>query len=830
MTRYFCCDERRRDAVRRSASLNGIDFVEVADSDAPTPADRQRIVRVHFLKTPAPAGIVAANVVIEGGDRIRGIQVDRPVTYEGDVVAVHLNAYGDYSTYRLRLIKADGSTFDPTKLDPMLVSVAFSFKVECPNDYDCASPCDCPPLTPPAPEINYLAKDYATYRQLMLDRLSVLVPQWSERNAADLGVTLVELLAYAADQLSYRQDAVATEAYLFTARRRVSVRRHARLVDYVMHEGKSARAFMHVAVGADIVLTKGTQLVTALPGQTVRLSADFASAAAGSAPQAEVFETLHTAPLTQAHNQISFYTWGNGRCVLPKGATSASLMGHFPALTKGMVLIFEEVRGPQSGAPQDADPSHRHAVRLTNVTPWSDPLGGAFAQPPNANPVDVTEIEWSANDALPFGLCLSTRVSGPQGTQDIPDVSVVRGNVVLADHGATVATDDLGQVPQPFIVLPPSPTADQCADVKPTPLPPRFRPRLKNGPLAYVNPYDEANPPPSARAALLPPLEDAMPQIALSGTSGNTPPVTWMPQADLLDSEPGAPDFVVEAEADGTVFLRFGDGTHGQRPSPGTRFVATYRVGGGTRGNVGAEAISHAVISDPAVRSVRNPLPAQGGIDSESIDDVRHKAPFAFRTQKRAVTPEDYQAVAQGHPQVQRAAATFRWTGSWWTVLLSIDRLGGAPVDDSFANDIRAYVEPYRTAGHDLDVNGPTYVPLEIEARVAVAPDHFRSDVGAALTRLFSSRVLADGSRGVFHPDNFTFGQAVYLSPLYAAAKKLDGVQAITIVKFQRQGRSSADALQQGRLDLDRLEIARLDNDPSFPDRGVFRMSLVGGK
>ena len=830
MTRYFCCDERRRDAVRRSANLNGIDFVEVADSDAPTPADRQRILRVHFLKTPAPAGIVAANVVIEGGDRIRGIQVDRPVTYEGDVVVVHLNAYGDYSTYRLRLLKADGSTFDPTKLDPLLVSVAFSFKVECPNDYDCMSPCVCAPLMPPAPEINYLAKDYASYRRLMLDRLSGLVPQWSERNAADLGVTLVELLAYVADQLSYRQDAVATEAYLFTARRRVSVRRHARLIDYLMHDGKSARAFVHVEVGADIVLPKGTQLVTALPGQTVRLSSDFSVADAGSAPQAEVFETLHAAPLAQAHNQISFYTWGNGRCVLPKGATSASLSGHFPALATGMVLIFEEVLGAQSGLPQDADPSHRHAVRLTSVTPWSDPLGGMFAQPPNANAVDVTEIEWSADDALPFALCLSARVAKPQGEQDVSDVSVARGNIVLANHGATVATDDLGHVPQPFIVLPPSPTADQCADAAPTLLPPRFRPRLKGGPVACVNPYDEQNPPPSAQAGLLPPLADAMPKIMLGGTADGTPQVTWAAQRDLLNSDPTAPEFVVETEADGTVFLRFGDGTHGQRPTPGIRFAATYRVGGGTRGNVGAEAISHAVAVDPAVRSVRNPLPAQGGIDPESIDDVRHKAPFAFRTQMRAVTPEDYQTVAQGHPQVQRAAATFCWTGSWWTVLLSIDRLGGQPVDVAFADDIRAYVEPYRTAGHDLDVNGPAYVPLEIEAQVTVASDHFRSDIEAALVQLFSSRVLPDGSRGVFHPDKFTFGQPVYLSPLYAAAKKVDGVQAITITKFQRQGRSSTDALRQGRLDLDRLEIARLDNDSNFPDRGVFRVGLAGGK
>ena len=161
---------------------------------------------------------------------------------------------------------------------------------------------------------------------------------------------------------------------------------------------------------------------------------------------------------------------------------------------------------------------------------------------------------------------------------------------------------------------------------------------------------------------------------------------------------------------------------------------------------------------------------------------------------------------------------------------LSIDRLGGEPVDAAFADQIRDYVEPFRTAGHDLDVNGPSYVPLEIEVRVAVASDHFRSDVEAALLRLFSSHVLPDGSRGIFHPDNFTFGQPVYLSPLYAAAKKLDGVRSITIVKFQRQGRDSTDALQKGRLDVERLEIAQLDNDPNFPDRGVFRVSLEGGK
>ena len=70
------------------------------------------------------------------------------------------------------------------------------------------------------------------------------MPDWQERHVPDLGITLVELLAYVGDYLSYYQDAVATEAYLDTARQRISVRRHARLVDYRLHEGCNARAWV----------------------------------------------------------------------------------------------------------------------------------------------------------------------------------------------------------------------------------------------------------------------------------------------------------------------------------------------------------------------------------------------------------------------------------------------------------------------------------------------------------------------------------------------------------------------------------------------------------
>src|SRR5207248_212917 len=130
----------------------------------------------------------------------------------------------------------------------------------------------------------------------------------------------------------------------------------------------------------------------------------------------QVFELKQDVVLYAEHNRISFYTWGARQCCLPKGATSAWLLGSLPNLHCGNVLIFAEVLGPNSGTPEDADPAHRHAVRLTRVTPAEDPLGGSLTSP--LSTVALTSIEWSQEDALPFSLCLSSL----SGTEFFPNV------------------------------------------------------------------------------------------------------------------------------------------------------------------------------------------------------------------------------------------------------------------------------------------------------------------------------------------------------------------------------------------------------------------------
>ncbi|MBD2099871.1 putative baseplate assembly protein [Leptolyngbya sp. FACHB-261] len=830
-SQYRCKNERRRAEIRKRPIVNGIDYLEVSPD--------QKTLSVHFIyPLPGPEQnnavpdnrklLQAANVAISGGTR-REVQVESVSSF-AEVLTLRVKAPGDFSTYTLRLVDSPTGSSPPVGFDPQLSQVDFSFRVENFSEFDCqpaASPTS--PRQPP-PAIDYLAKDYASFRQLMLDRLAVTMPTWQERNPADLGVALVELVSYAADYLSYYQDAVATEAYLGTARKRVSVRRHARLLDYFLHDGCNARAWVVIEVnsgatanektgetgktqqGSPATLPAGTRLLTRVERlPTILEQSEFETAH----PGAQVFETMHDLALQASRNEIHFYTWQDEQCCLPVGATQATLQSseglrQWP-LAPGDVLLFEEKFGPNSGQAADADPAHRHAVRLTQVTLNRDPL---FDQ-------EVIEVQWSREDALPFELCLSTVLEG----KPYANVSVARGNVVLVDHGYTYVES-----------------------LAPTPSEGRYRPRLKFGPLTqqgYVQDqrtqWVRFDPTASASAALRWQMRDVMPSISLQETQGQKQ--TWQVQRDLLNSDRFATEFVVETEDDGRAYVRFGDNTLGKQPEAENHFQAIYRIGNGQAGNVGAEAIAHVFPSGRGVQggesasglesliiNIRNPLPARGGMDPEPIEQVRLYAPQSFRIQKRAVTEADYAAVTQRFPGVRKAVATRRWTGSWYTIFITVDREGGQPVDAQFEEQLRTFLERFRLAGHDLNIDGPRFVPLQIGLNVEVGSDYFHSAVKQALFEAFSAQTLANGRPGFFNPDNFTFGQPVYLSQVIATAMQIAGVRSVVATQFQRWQQPPQGELEAGEISFERLEIACLDSDPNAPENGRISFEMRGGR
>lgn len=847
--KYFCCEKQRLEVIKISGSANGIEFLEVRDHLEPVHELRQRTLLLRLLR-PGFA-LTPDNVLIDGGERLAVVPVEwvaaasnlppgtDPALVDGiadlaTTLVVRTAVFGDFSTYTLHLRASSSSDQPPGGFDPKLSDIEFSFKVECPSDFDCAQMTPCPPDLPAKPHIDYLAKDYTGFRRLMLDRLNLLVPGWSERSAADVGVMLVELLAYAADNLSYRQDAIANEAYLATAHKRVSVRRHARLVDYALHDGCNARAWVHLEVTEDHPLAQGTPMLTRSRDTPRVLTPGSKELSDALAAGATVFETAHPKLLFADLNELAFYAWGDRACCLPRGATRASLRGRHPNLQPGDLLVLQEMVSPTTLLPEDADPEKRWAVRLTEVKAALDPSGQLFDMPPVDAPVDVTEIAWDEADALPFPLCISVK------EQPGREISVALGNIVLVDHGRTVTDEPTAPVPRPRLTRVALPAdAGTCGHPTAEPIPIRFRPALTRYPLTQgfdlaadlripISKRDDWLP---ATALVIRDPHEALPQVP--GLAGDLAGVTshWTPRRDLLASDGDATEFVVETENDGLPLLRFGDDSHGRRPNEGTVFTATYRVGNGVAGNVGADSIWHIVSNASGVfTGVSNPLPAAGGVDPESIEAARRDAPEAFRTQERAVTAADYAAAAERRADVQRAAASFRWTGSWHTVFVTADRFAGAAIDTGFKGRMRRHLERFRMAGYDLELDGPRHVALDITLHVCVLADYFRSEVLRAVQLELGTGVLPDGRLAVFHPDNFTFGQPVYLSRIVAAAQAVEGVEAIWVQKFERLGQPDALPLETAVLPMGRLEIAQLANNPNFRERGRLTLEAGGGK
>lgn len=853
----ICRIDARRDAVRRFQGRNGLDYVEVSED--------QRTLFVYFLgklppelQTDSPR--LKEFVRIGGGERvadIRILDVDPQVNADpekDDYLVVRLDRYGDFSTYTLRLVGVEN-------IDSHYDHVEFSFKVDCPSDLDCKPPCDCEPSTLKEPEINYLAKDYSSFRQLLLDRLALIMPEWRERHVPDMGIALVELLAYTGDYLSYYQDSVATEAYLGTARQRISVRRHARLMDYHLHEGCNARAWVFVETSQDVKLSPSdiafiTGINSALPVKQSILSVEELQPVPAGAY--EWFEPLVADPAVDlkfhaAHNEIHFYTWGRRECCLPRGTTSATLLDRLdssvpasepdspdqqqrqcgkgegstmPAaqrslqLKPGDVLIFEEVLGPKTGVAADANPARRHAVRLTRVTPAEDAVFRV-----GNRPTPLLEIEWMAEDALPFPLFLSTLRAAPD-CRYIANVSVARGNIVLVDHGRTLDPVDLGTVA--------TAATDVCCkceghatDV--SELPARFNPTLPKAPVTFREPVPSAALP--AAETLSQDVRLALPQVAVTDSAAEA----WTPQRDLLSSAPDDRDFVVEVDNDGAAHLRFGNGELGRQPAAGLRLTARYRIGLGAGGNVGAEAISRLVFKTAHLSGVtiqvRNPLPAVGGTEPEPVEEAKLYAPAAFRKPiERAIIAADYAEIAERHRKVQRASAELVWTGSWFEADVAIDPSGAHLASETLLEEVASHLHPCRRVGHDLHVERAICVPLDLALEVCALPGYQAAHVKAALLVLFSNGVLPDHTLGFFHPDNLTFGQGIYLSQIVAAAQASPGVECVRVTRLQRLFEPPNREIENGLLPLRQGEIAQLENDPNHPERGQLHIVVRGGR
>jgi hypothetical protein len=544
------------------------------------------------------------------------------------------------------------------------------------------------PARPAPAAADHTARDFADVATRMLR--DVAEATGNDGNVAAETTALVEALAYVADGLSYQQDALATEAYLSTARRRVSVTRHAALLGYEVGQGANARTWVRVeTAGAAFDLPARTPLLTRVDGLPPVVPPDVVDAAVEAG--ALVFETVAAVRvLPGTALALDPVVHPGGR--LPAGATRAAVAGHHESLVAGAPLLVEAAGPPRAG----------HVVTVVE------------AGRVRAGDRDVTEVVW--DEPLPAGEAFRR------------PLRFAAGGLVEADHGRT----------WPWFALPPP-------DDGPRP----YRPALPLAPVTFAG----------GLAAV---------EVVEELPAGDH---AWQVRRTLLESGPLATDVVVEVEDGGQAWLRFGDGEYGLRPRPGATFRVRQRTGGGPDGNVPAHALGHVVTTDPRVARATNPVPARGGTEPETVASVRVHAPYAFRTDDRAVTVADHVAVARRVPGVLDVVAYPGATGAG--PVLTVHVHTGWPADDRVLAAVREALAERRLAGVAVEVVPAVAVPVEAAVLLTLAPGAAAGAVRAAAGRALRERLPARG--------RFGFGTPFHHGDVLLAFDGIDGVADVAV-------------------------------------------------
>lgn len=287
---------------------------------------------------------------------------------------------------------------------------------------------------------------------------------------------------------------------------------------------------------------------------------------------------------------------------------------------------------------------------------------------------------------------------------------------------------------------------------------PNQRFALKQAPLTYVQAST-----PNGRLSTL--------KVVVDG-------VAWKEVPTLYDQPSGAAVYATRMRADGTAETIFGDGLEGAMLPGGQNNVqATYRVGSGMAGNVGAGALTTLVDRPLGVGGVTNPQAATGGQDAQSSADTRANAPLAVLTLGRAVSVADYQAFAAGFAGIAKASALWIPSGPARGVFLTVAGAGGValpPGDPTLAKLVTS-LGTYGSSRVAVHVASFVETLFRIAAAVAFDPDRDAGVVSAAIVQTLRTQ-YGFAARG--------FGQGVSVDEVAALIQGVPGVVGVNVLSL----------------------------------------------
>jgi hypothetical protein len=285
--------------------------------------------------------------------------------------------------------------------------------------------------------------------------------------------------------------------------------------------------------------------------------------------------------------------------------------------------------------------------------------------------------------------------------------------------------------------------------------------------------------------------------------------VSYQKVENLIDSNSYDPVFSVYTTADDITYIMFGDSVSGRIPPNGIQIYATYRVGGGTLGNIASNTIKYVIKvpggSIPAGLTVSNQDistsgdgAATGGADAESTDSIRINAPLSIRAINRAVSLTDYAYLAVQVSGVAKAIAT---ANVYTSVTLyfapsgdpgvASDNVTPTTVFNNLVPTVFSYLVDKVPANTTVTFQPPKYVGVYLTVSITVSPSYKQSSVLSNVTAALNS---------LFYIDNVVFGDTIAVSDVYNAISSVDGVLYQQIQKLVRSDKDQTFTINNKSL------------------------------
>jgi predicted phage baseplate assembly protein len=651
-----------------------------------------------------------------------------------------------------------------------------------------------------APEL-----DDRTFDQLVANarlRIPRYTDQWTDFNDSDPGMTLVQLFAWLTEMLLHRMNQVPDRNYI----------KFLQLLNLELEPARPAEAYLTFKAKPGAanppIIRAGTQVGAQPPDGGDML----------------IFETAETLALTRlpledvqvydgaAFSKVSVLNNTPGTAFRP--------LGWVPQPNSALYLGFGTKEDVERGEARFPQKLHLHVFLLPEAAAARPQLCGRDNQPP-APPVQLvweyrpkaTSARWRRLDSYRDDSAAFTRegdvlIAGPQDsvpTQEgrmqaedqkrfwlrcrldsgvypagrVPEIDFIRPNTIKAENRATVREERVG-----------------ISDGRPD-----QRMELRRKPV-------------------LPKTLEL--RVEIAGEDARI----WQRVDDFLASGPDDLHYTLNHNSGE---IRFGDGRRGEIPPASAEVVAqVYIYGGGAAGNLGPNTINALLTSSGDVESVTNERPAAGGKNEQKLDDLREEAPARIRCRDRAVTTEDFAALAQQAGGVARSTAIALAHPDYpgievpgaITVVVVPDNQDTPPRPSAeLLSAVCRYLDERRLLGTEVYVKAPTYREISVEARVEpdpyASPDQLIEDIKRELDAFFDPLGRSAGTQGAAptasaaKPTGWTFGQHLHPTELYSVILNVVGVRSVPSLALIVDGRPHDDIRKTVYLGPDELIYGR---------------------